>query len=42
MQKNKKDPNEVTELKIRINESAIGEMVLQNHVLIKMQEFALA
>ena len=42
MQKNEKDSNEVTELKRRINESALGEIVLQNHVLIKMREFTLA
>ena len=44
IQKNEMDSNEVKELKRLISEyeSALGEMALQNHVLKKMQEFALA
>lgn len=43
LQKNEADSNEVKELKRLVNEyeSALGEMALQNHVLKKMQEFAL-
>lgn len=44
IQKNEMDSNEVKELKRLVSEyeSALGEMALQNHVLKKMQEFALA
>ena len=43
LRKNEADSNEVKELKRLVNEyeSALGEMALQNHVLKKMQEFAL-
>ena len=43
-QKNEIDSNEVKELKRLVSEyeAALGEMALQNHVLKKMQEFALA
>jgi transposase-like protein len=44
IKRNESDTNEVKELKRLVSEyeSALGEMALQNHILKKMQEFALA